>query len=200
MGDPGDELASRRIQRLFAPAGFVEPCRAGGELVAEAGQLGWQVLRGGVGWRDAVTDGLCRAEEAVDGVPEAASGEQGGGDGDGGSGDENDRECPKLVIVDEHGTGRGPDAGDGGEEGNEGCGDDLGRKGPVPKGVQEVRRTREQVLSKMLAIIKSNPGIRPSELNRRLNLTQSDDLRDALVRKGLVRKVKEGHATLLYAK
>jgi hypothetical protein len=60
--------------------------------------------------------------------------------------------------------------------------------------------TREQVLAKMLAIIKSNPGIRPSELNRRLNMQQSDALRDALIRQGLVRKVKDGQATHLYAK
>ncbi len=60
--------------------------------------------------------------------------------------------------------------------------------------------TREEVLAKMLAIIKKNPGIRPSELNRLLKLTQSDALRDALIRKGLVRKVKEGAATHLYAK
>jgi hypothetical protein len=62
------------------------------------------------------------------------------------------------------------------------------------------KASREQVLAKMLAIIKSNPGIRPSELNRRLNVAQSDALRDALIRKGLVRKVKDGQATHLYAK
>jgi hypothetical protein len=46
--------------------------------------------------------------------------------------------------------------------------------------------TREQVLATMLAIIKSRPGIRPSDLNRRLNIEQSDSLRDALIRRGLV--------------
>jgi Mn-dependent DtxR family transcriptional regulator len=60
--------------------------------------------------------------------------------------------------------------------------------------------TREKVLAKILALIKDNPGIRPSEINRRLNLAQSDALRDALIRQGLVRKVKEGTATHLYAK
>ena len=58
--------------------------------------------------------------------------------------------------------------------------------------------TREQVLATMLAIIKSHPGIRPSDLNRRLNMKQSDSLRDALIRRGLVRKVKDGRATHLY--
>jgi hypothetical protein len=57
----------------------------------------------------------------------------------------------------------------------------------------------EQVLADMLAIIRDHPGIRPAELNRRLNREQSDSLRAALIRRGLVRKVKEGHATHLYA-
>jgi hypothetical protein len=60
--------------------------------------------------------------------------------------------------------------------------------------------TTEQVLAKMLAIIKSHPGIRPSELNRRLKRQQSDSLRAALIRRGLVRKVTDGRATHLYAK
>jgi hypothetical protein len=60
--------------------------------------------------------------------------------------------------------------------------------------------SREAILAKMLAIIEKNPGIRPSELNRRLKMVQSDALRDALIRRGLVRKVKDGQATHLYAK
>ena len=62
------------------------------------------------------------------------------------------------------------------------------------------RDATEQVLVKMLAIIKSHPGIRPSELNRRLNKEQSDALRATLIRRGLVRKVKDGQATFLYPK
>jgi Mn-dependent DtxR family transcriptional regulator len=58
--------------------------------------------------------------------------------------------------------------------------------------------TTEQLLSKILEIIRSEPGVRPSEINRRLGLTQSDSLRATLIRRGLVRKVKEGHATHLY--
>jgi Mn-dependent DtxR family transcriptional regulator len=60
--------------------------------------------------------------------------------------------------------------------------------------------TRERVFAKILSIIKSHPGIRPSELNRRLKVEQSDALRDALIRRGLVHKVKDGRATHLYAK
>jgi hypothetical protein len=66
-------------------------------------------------------------------------------------------------------------------------------------GSRTSREATEQVLAKMLAIITSHPGIRPSELNRRLNREQSDSLRAALIRRGLVRKVKEGQVTRLYA-
>jgi Mn-dependent DtxR family transcriptional regulator len=59
---------------------------------------------------------------------------------------------------------------------------------------------RERMLAKILALVERNPGIRPSEINRRLKLTQSDALRAELIRRGLVRKVKSGRATLLYAK
>ncbi|HUK22918.1 MAG TPA: hypothetical protein VLV45_15375 [Gemmatimonadales bacterium] len=65
-------------------------------------------------------------------------------------------------------------------------------------GSRKSGETRDGVLAKMLVIIKANPGIRPSELNRRLNLEQSDALRATLIAKGLVRKVKEGGATHLY--
>jgi Mn-dependent DtxR family transcriptional regulator len=60
--------------------------------------------------------------------------------------------------------------------------------------------TTEDLLAKILEIIKREPGIRPSEINRRLGLTQSDSLRATLIRRGLVRKVKDGQATHLYAK
>ena len=66
-------------------------------------------------------------------------------------------------------------------------------------GSRAVKATTEEVLAKMLAIIKSNPGIRPSEINRRLKMVQSDSLRAALIRRGLVRKIKDGRETHLYA-
>jgi hypothetical protein len=58
---------------------------------------------------------------------------------------------------------------------------------------------RDFLLAQMMAIVKANPGIRPSELNRRLNLKQSDALRATLIAKGLVCKVKKGRETHLYA-
>ena len=62
------------------------------------------------------------------------------------------------------------------------------------------KETTELLLTKILEIIKSEPGVRPSEINRRLGLAQSDSLRATLIRRGLVRKVKDGRATHLYAK
>lgn len=54
-------------------------------------------------------------------------------------------------------------------------------------------------LGKVLSLIKAHPGIRPSEINQRLNLEQSDALRDALIKRGLVRKEKDGSAMRYYA-
>lgn len=62
-----------------------------------------------------------------------------------------------------------------------------------------MKEATERTLATMLEIIRDNPGIRPSELNRRLDRVESDSLRAALIRRGLVRKVKEGQATHLYA-
>jgi hypothetical protein len=61
------------------------------------------------------------------------------------------------------------------------------------------RAEAEQILAEMLEIIRSHPGIRPSELNHRMNREQSDSLRATLIRRGLVRKVKNGQVTHLYA-
>jgi hypothetical protein len=53
-------------------------------------------------------------------------------------------------------------------------------------------------LDRILALVRANPGIRPSEINRRLNLVQSDALRNALIKRGLVRKEKDGSAMRYY--
>jgi Mn-dependent DtxR family transcriptional regulator len=57
----------------------------------------------------------------------------------------------------------------------------------------------ERLLAKILEIIKAEPGVRPSVINRRLGLTQSDSLRATLIRRGLVRKEKSGRETHLSA-
>jgi len=54
-------------------------------------------------------------------------------------------------------------------------------------------------VEKVLALIRSRPGIRPSEINRHLKLTQSDAPRAALIKRGLIRKAKEGAAVRYYA-
>jgi hypothetical protein len=51
---------------------------------------------------------------------------------------------------------------------------------------------------KALALIKAHPGIRPSELNRLLNVAQSDGLRNTLIKRGLIRKKKDGSAMRYY--
>ena len=64
--------------------------------------------------------------------------------------------------------------------------------------VKNSSKLREKVLAKMLSIIRKNPGIRPSELNRLLNLEHSWSLRSALIRRGLVKKKKDGIAVRYY--
>ena len=53
---------------------------------------------------------------------------------------------------------------------------------------------REAKLSKMLAIIRRNPGIRASEINRALKLEFSWNLRLALLERELVRVEDDGSA------
>jgi hypothetical protein len=54
-------------------------------------------------------------------------------------------------------------------------------------------------LEKTLALIRANPGIRPSEINRLLNREESDGLRSTLIKRGLIRKEKDGSAMRYYA-
>jgi hypothetical protein len=53
-------------------------------------------------------------------------------------------------------------------------------------------------LETVRSLIRTRPAIRPSELNRLLNLEQSDGLRSALIKRGLIRKEKDGSATRYY--
>ena len=54
-------------------------------------------------------------------------------------------------------------------------------------------------VAKVLALIRGWPGIRPSEINRRLRLAQSDAPRAALIKRGLIRKERDGSAVRYYA-
>jgi hypothetical protein len=51
---------------------------------------------------------------------------------------------------------------------------------------------------KVLSLIRAHPGIRPSELNRLLKVEQSDGWRNTLIKRGLIRKVKDGTAMRYY--
>jgi hypothetical protein len=53
-------------------------------------------------------------------------------------------------------------------------------------------------LEKALSLIRARPGIRPSELNRLLKREQSDGLRNTLIKRGLIRKEKDGSAMRYY--
>ena len=53
-------------------------------------------------------------------------------------------------------------------------------------------------LDRVLWLIREHPGIRPSEINRLLNLEQSDGLRNTLIRRGLIRKERDGSAMRYY--
>jgi hypothetical protein len=53
-------------------------------------------------------------------------------------------------------------------------------------------------LEKTLSLIRTHPGIRPSELNRLLNREQSDGLRNTLIKRGLIRKERDGSAMRYY--
>ena len=57
---------------------------------------------------------------------------------------------------------------------------------------------KEEILKKMLLIIEKKPGIRPSELNRLLNRKHSWSLRSTLIKRGLIRKERDGTAVRYY--
>jgi hypothetical protein len=70
------------------------------------------------------------------------------------------------------------------------------RRGRSVKSAKQGRQGGD--LEKMLSLIRTHPGIRPSELNRRLSREQSDGLRNTLIKRGLIRKEKDGSAMRYY--
>ena len=64
------------------------------------------------------------------------------------------------------------------------------------KSVKQGRQTDD--LERVLSLIRMHPGIRPAELNRLLNREQSDGLRNTLIKRGLIRKEKDGSAMRYY--
>lgn len=54
----------------------------------------------------------------------------------------------------------------------------------------------QDLLEKMLAVIRTKPGIRPWEIHRILDLEHSAPLRNNLNKRGLVRKKRSGSILL----
>jgi len=52
----------------------------------------------------------------------------------------------------------------------------------------------------MLSIIRKKPGMRPSEINHILKIPHASNPRNTLIKKGLVRKKREGAAVYYYPK
>jgi hypothetical protein len=75
----------------------------------------------------------------------------------------------------------------------------MKRKAPK-KRTQPGKSTKQgsSDLEKTLALIRARPGIRPSEINRLLKREESDGLRATLIKRGLIRKEKDGAATRYY--
>jgi hypothetical protein len=70
---------------------------------------------------------------------------------------------------------------------------------PKARSVKSARRGQQgSDLEKTLALIRARPGIRPSEINRLLNREESDGLRSTLIKRGLIRKEKDGSAIRYY--
>ena len=76
----------------------------------------------------------------------------------------------------------------------------MKRKPPRPGTRTKAARSQKPAgqLEAVLALIRTRPGIRPSEINRRLGLEQSDGPRSALIKRGLIRKEKDGSAMRYY--
>jgi len=62
----------------------------------------------------------------------------------------------------------------------------------------KTKRPKEELLDKMLSLIRKKPGIRPRELHQLLNIEHSWGLRSTLIKRGLVRKEKDGAAVRYY--
>lgn len=62
------------------------------------------------------------------------------------------------------------------------------------------KKSREKLLEKITSIIRKNPGIRPSKLNSLLKIPHTANLRNTLIKKGLVRKKRNGNAVHYYPK
>lgn len=68
----------------------------------------------------------------------------------------------------------------------------------LKEATRQKRKIREDKLARMLSIIQNNPGIRASEINREMNIAHTWNLRSTLIKRGLIRKEKDGAAVRYY--
>lgn len=64
----------------------------------------------------------------------------------------------------------------------------------------KAHKSREELLKDMLSIIRKNPGIRPSEINRRLNIPHSKSSPDSYQNRSNKKRKKRLRSLLLRPK
>jgi hypothetical protein len=69
---------------------------------------------------------------------------------------------------------------------------------PSSRAAQSAKQALYGDLERTLSLIRARPGIRPSEINRLLKREESDGLRSTLIKRGLIRKEKDGSAMRYY--
>jgi len=69
---------------------------------------------------------------------------------------------------------------------------------PYPASVERASQSRDELLTQIVAIVRRNPGIRASEINRKLGREQTDHYRSILIDQGLLRKERQGAAVRYY--
>jgi predicted transcriptional regulator len=69
---------------------------------------------------------------------------------------------------------------------------------PYDVDVARASQSRDELLADILAIVRRNPGIRASEINRKLGREQTDHYRSVLIDQGLLRKERQGAAVRYY--
>ena len=62
-----------------------------------------------------------------------------------------------------------------------------------------MKNKKEYLLKKMIKIIKDNPGIRPSDINRKLKVEHSWNLRKTLINQKYIKKIKKGNEVHYYS-
>jgi predicted transcriptional regulator len=64
--------------------------------------------------------------------------------------------------------------------------------------MKKLNEAREKILSDILSVVRENPGIRPSEINRKMGREHSAHYRNALIKQGIIRKERKGSKVHYY--